>query len=165
MKEKAIIIGSGIGGLAAAIRLSLKGYETHLYEKNSENGGKIGELRLDGCRFDTGPSLFTLPLLVDELFTLAGENPREHFNYVPLASSCRYFWDDGASSMHGLTGTGLPKRRRGSRESLVRRFWASLMNVLNSMTSPLESLSSRRSISLIISVNRSRSTLPATSGN
>ena len=96
MKEKAIIIGSGIGGLAAAIRLSLKGYEPHLYEKNSENGGKIGELRLDGCRFDTGPSLFTLPLLVDELFTLAGENPREHFNYVPLASSCRYFWDDGA---------------------------------------------------------------------
>ncbi len=95
MKEKAAVIGAGIGGLAAAIRLAVKGYETHLFEKNIENGGKIGELRLDGCRFDTGPSLFTLPGLVDELFTLAGEDPRDHFSYMPLDSSCRYFWDDG----------------------------------------------------------------------
>lgn len=95
MKEKAVVIGAGIGGLAAAIRLAVKGYETHLYEKNNETGGKIGELRIDGCRFDTGPSLFTLPGLVDELFTLAGEDPREHFSYIPLESSCRYFWDDG----------------------------------------------------------------------
>ncbi|MDM8003323.1 MAG: phytoene desaturase family protein [Bacteroidota bacterium] len=95
MKEKAVVIGAGIGGMAAAIRLALKGYDTHIYEKNGETGGKIGVLYLGGCRFDTGPSLFTLPVLVDDLFTLAGENPREHFRYVPLDSSCRYFWDDG----------------------------------------------------------------------
>lgn len=95
MKKKAAVIGAGIGGMAAAIRLALKGYDTHLFEKNGEAGGKIGELRLAGCRFDTGPSLFTLPGLVDELFTLAGEDPRDHFRYLPLNSSCRYFWDDG----------------------------------------------------------------------
>jgi phytoene desaturase len=95
MNEKAAVIGAGIGGMASAIRLALKGYETHLYEKNGELGGKIGELRINGCRFDTGPSLFTLPELVDELFTLAGENPRDHFSYISLESSCRYFWDDG----------------------------------------------------------------------
>ncbi|MHC1731901.1 MAG: 1-hydroxycarotenoid 3,4-desaturase CrtD [Bacteroidales bacterium] len=95
MKEKAAVIGAGIGGMASAIRLALKGYETHLYEKNGDVGGKIGELRINGCRFDTGPSLFTLPELVDELFTLAGENPRDHFSYISLESSCRYFWDDG----------------------------------------------------------------------
>lgn len=95
MKEQAAVIGAGIGGMAAAIRLALKGYETHLFEKNHETGGKIGELHLGGCRFDTGPSLFTLPELVDELFALAGEDPREHFRYLPLDSSCRYFWDDG----------------------------------------------------------------------
>ena len=95
MKEKAAVIGAGIGGMAAAIRLALKGYEPHLFEKNGETGGKIGELHLGGCRFDTGPSLFTLPELVDELFALAGEDPREHFSYVPLESSCRYFWEDG----------------------------------------------------------------------
>jgi phytoene desaturase len=95
MKERAAVIGAGIGGMASAIRLALKGYETHLFEKNGEVGGKIGELRINGCRFDTGPSLFTLPELVDELFTLAGENPRDHFSYISLDSSCRYFWDDG----------------------------------------------------------------------
>ncbi|MDZ7635726.1 MAG: NAD(P)-binding protein [Bacteroidales bacterium] len=95
MKKKAAVIGAGIGGMAAAIRLALKGYETHLFEKNPEPGGKIGELSLAGCRFDTGPSLFTLPSLVDELFTLAGEDPRDHFRYVSLTSSCRYFYDDG----------------------------------------------------------------------
>lgn len=94
-KKKAAVIGAGIGGMAAAIRLSLKGYETHLFEKNGEAGGKIGELHLNDCRFDTGPSLFTLPALVDELFTLAGEDPREHFRYLPLESSCRYFFEDG----------------------------------------------------------------------
>ncbi len=95
MKRKAAVIGAGIGGMAAAIRLAIKGYETHLFEKNPEPGGKIGELSLGGCRFDTGPSLFTLPTLVDELFTLAGEDPRDHFRYVSLSSSCRYFYDDG----------------------------------------------------------------------
>jgi phytoene desaturase len=46
-------------------------------------------------RFDAGPSLFTLPFLVDELFTLCGENPRDHFNYLKKTEECRYFWDDG----------------------------------------------------------------------
>jgi phytoene desaturase len=96
MKSKAAIIGSGIGGMATAIRLAMKGYEVHVFEKNNVPGGKIGELTLAGCRFDTGPSLFTLPSLVDELFTLAGENPGDHFRYIPLRSSCRYFFDDGA---------------------------------------------------------------------
>lgn len=95
MKQKAAVIGAGIGGLATAIRLAVKGYDTHIYETGSRTGGKIGEIRLAGCRFDTGPSLFTLPELVDELFTLAGENPRRHFRYMSLESSCRYFWDDG----------------------------------------------------------------------
>jgi len=96
MKGKAVIIGAGIGGLATAVRLAVKGYDTHLYDMNPEPGGKIGELLLNGCRFDTGPSLFTLPSLVDELFSLAGENPRDHFNYITLQSSCRYFYDDGS---------------------------------------------------------------------
>lgn len=116
MKNTAAVIGSGIGGLATAIRLALKGYDVHLFEKNSQPGGKIGELFLSGCRFDTGPSLFTLPSLVDELFTLAGENPRDQFRYVSLPASCRYFYDDGtllnawtdrhrfASEVHSVTG-------------------------------------------------------------
>ena len=60
-------------------------------------GGKISEIRSSGFRFDTGPSLFTLPELVDELFELCGMDPRDHFHYMPLDASCRYFWEDGTT--------------------------------------------------------------------
>ncbi|MEI7504792.1 MAG: FAD-dependent oxidoreductase, partial [Paludibacter sp.] len=65
---KIAVIGAGIGGLAAAIRLSVKGHEVTVFEKNKVAGGKIFQLKMDSFRFDTGPSLFTLPNLVEELF-------------------------------------------------------------------------------------------------
>jgi diapolycopene oxygenase len=93
--HKALVIGSGIGGIASAIRLARKGYEVTVLEKNGYPGGKLGEFVQDGFRFDAGPSLFTLPDLVDELFRLCGENPQDHFSYQRLSVNCNYFWDDG----------------------------------------------------------------------
>jgi phytoene desaturase len=93
--KSAAVIGSGIGGIAAALRLRAKGYAVIVYEKNSYTGGKLSEIRLGNYRFDAGPSLFTLPEQVDELFHLFGENPRNHFNYRKLETVCHYFWDDG----------------------------------------------------------------------
>ncbi len=96
MKQKhVIIVGSGIAGLAAAIRLVCKGFAVQVFEKNSYPGGKLTEFKQKGFRFDAGPSLFTLPQQVDELFKLAGENPRAHFNYQRLPITCHYFWNDG----------------------------------------------------------------------
>ncbi|MFW6275260.1 MAG: 1-hydroxycarotenoid 3,4-desaturase CrtD [bacterium] len=95
MTKKAAIIGSGAGGIATAIRLALKGMEVAVFEKNSYPGGKIAELNHAQYRFDTGPSVFTMPRLVDELFELAGKDPREFFQYEKLSSSARYFWEDG----------------------------------------------------------------------
>jgi phytoene desaturase len=95
MKQKIAVIGSGAAGIASAIRLSAKGYDVSVFEQASTAGGKISELRMNGFRFDKGPSLFTLPELVDELFTLCGKDPKEHFNYHQLESSCKYFWEDG----------------------------------------------------------------------
>lgn len=95
MQQTCAVIGSGIGGLSAAIRLAVKGYKVTVFEQSSKAGGKISELKLDGFRFDTGPSLFTLPGLVDELFELCGMAPRDHFHYTALDSSCKYFWEDG----------------------------------------------------------------------
>lgn len=92
---KAIVIGSGIGGLSAAIRLRVKGYEVQIFEKNSYSGGKLNAFTLGGYRFDTGPSLLTMPWWIDELFELAGENPRDHFNYKRKDTLCNYFWEDG----------------------------------------------------------------------
>lgn len=92
---KAIIIGSGIAGMASAIRLAKLGYQTEVVEANPFAGGKLSEFSLDGFRFDRGPSLFTMPQLVDELIELCGLNPDSEFHYVKLEESCRYFYDDG----------------------------------------------------------------------
>lgn len=90
-----IIIGAGVSGLATSIRLAHLGLSVTLLEKNAAVGGKLNEYSEKGYRFDIGPSLFTLPHLVDELFTLCGENPREHFRYFELEDICHYFFPDG----------------------------------------------------------------------
>lgn len=89
------IIGSGVAGLALSVRLAKAGYEVVVLEKNAFPGGKLSEVSADGYRFDAGPSLFTMPHLVDELFTLCGENPGEHFLYTRLENICRYFFASG----------------------------------------------------------------------
>jgi phytoene desaturase len=91
----AIIIGAGIGGIATAIRLAKKGYKVDVYEQNSYPGGKLSVFEQDGFRFDAGPSLFTLPELVDDLVKLQNENSNIEFPYKKLDESCRYFWEDG----------------------------------------------------------------------
>jgi phytoene desaturase len=93
---KTAVIGAGIAGLAAAVRLAVAGHEVHVYEASDGPGGKLSEFSLPGgYRFDFGPSLFTMPQYVDELFELAGADPRDHFNYRRLPEVCRYWWPDG----------------------------------------------------------------------
>jgi phytoene desaturase len=88
--RKAIIIGAGIGGLASAIRLARMGWEVKVFEASTKPGGKLSEIRADGFRFDTGPSLFTLPTLALELL-----DPDLKFGLRQLPLITRYFWDDG----------------------------------------------------------------------
>jgi len=90
-----IIIGAGIAGLAAAVRLAAAGHEVTVFEANDGPGGKLSQFALGDYRFDFGPSLFTMPQYVDELFRLAGEEPTAHFNYVELPDVCHYWWPDG----------------------------------------------------------------------
>jgi phytoene desaturase len=93
--ESTIIIGAGIAGLAAAVRLAAAGHDVTVFEANDGPGGKLSQFSLGDYRFDFGPSLFTMPQYVDELFRLAGEQPTEHFNYVRLPKVCHYWWADG----------------------------------------------------------------------
>jgi len=92
---KIAVIGSGIGGLATACRLAAKGHEVTVFEKNSSPGGKIGQINMGGYRFDTGPSLFTLPELVEELYATAGEAIPSSFSYKKLEVLCKYFYNSG----------------------------------------------------------------------
>ena len=93
--KKAVIVGSGIAGIAAAIRLRNKGYRVQVLEKNAYPGGKLTQLSGNGFRFDAGPSLFTMPNLVTELFEICGKNPSDYFNYHQLDVLCNYFYEDG----------------------------------------------------------------------
>lgn len=110
------IIGAGVAGLAAAIRLACKGYKVSVFEANDYPGGKLAEIKMGDYRFDAGPSLFTLPEEVDNLFRLAGKSPAEYFRYQKLPVSCKYFYEDGtrieafaeperfAAELHDKTG-------------------------------------------------------------
>ena len=121
---RVIVIGSGIGGLATAIRLACKGYEVTVLEKNDAPGGKLGLIERNGYRFDTGPSLFTQPANLEELFALAGEPIQEYFRYRTVDVSCRYFYEDGkrieaytdreafAAEMQRVTGEDPERVRR-----------------------------------------------------
>ncbi|WP_310558701.1 1-hydroxycarotenoid 3,4-desaturase CrtD [Flavobacterium sp.] len=87
------IIGAGIAGLALSIRLANQGFKVAIFEKNSYPGGKLSELILDGFRFDKGPSLFTMPSLLDELTNLQGS--AHSFEYQKLDVITNYFYSDG----------------------------------------------------------------------
>src|SRR5436190_16369945 len=91
----AIIVGSGIGGIAIAIRLAVKGYEVKVFEKNNYPGGKLTAFEKDGFHFDAGPSLFTQPQNIAELFELAEEPLENYFGYQPVAVACKYFYENG----------------------------------------------------------------------
>jgi phytoene desaturase len=94
--KKALIIGAGIAGIATAIRLAVKGYQVEVFEANNYPGGKISEIEQEGFRFDAGPSLFTMPQYVEELFELAGKVPSQFFQYQKLDTVCKYFYEDGS---------------------------------------------------------------------
>ena len=95
-KRKVIIIGSGVAGLAASIRLAHLGFEVCVYEQQSTYGGKMGEWVSQGYRFDTGPSLFTMPQYVEDLLLIDNKNDVD-FSYQKLDIVCKYFWQDGTN--------------------------------------------------------------------
>jgi phytoene desaturase len=90
-----IVIGGGLGGLAAAIRLARMGYRPTLVEKNERLGGKMDCWESRGFRFDTGPTLLTMPFVLDDLLRTTGRRLEDHLELVPLDPLCRYVFPDG----------------------------------------------------------------------
>lgn len=89
------IVGAGFGGLSAAARLAAAGHQVEVFEKQSGPGGKAFEERIDGYRFDTGPSLLTMRDVFAQLFAECGEEFADWVETVELDPICHYFWDDG----------------------------------------------------------------------
>ena len=73
-----IVIGSGFGGMAAALRLKAKGHNVTLIEKHKDLGGRARVFRKNGFTFDGGPTVITAPYLIDELFQLFNKNSKDY---------------------------------------------------------------------------------------
>ncbi len=92
---KISVIGAGIGGLSVACLLASKGHHVSVFEKNSRVGGKMNLIEAEGFRFDTGPSLLTMPHVLNKLFQVCGTKLEDHLELIPLDPLCRYFYKDG----------------------------------------------------------------------
>lgn len=89
-------MGSGFGGLAAAVRLVKKGYQVTLLEARDQLGGRAGVFKKEGFTFDAGPTVITAPYLLEELFELVGEDPKAYFSLTPVDPFYRIIFDDGS---------------------------------------------------------------------
>src|SRR5574342_1053914 len=102
MKTKSVIvIGAGIGGLTAAIHLAQGGLQVTVVEKNSRPGGRCNRLSRDGHHFDTGPTLFVMPLLYEAEFRALGASLREQLDLQPVDPTYQLIFDN--SSQLALT--------------------------------------------------------------
>jgi phytoene desaturase len=90
-----IIIGTGIGGLSAAIRLAVQGHHVQMLERPLQIGGKLNSITKQGFHFDTGPSLITMPFVLHDLFQAANRCLEDYLDLVPLDTTCQYFYRDG----------------------------------------------------------------------
>lgn len=91
------VIGAGMGGLAAAVRLAMGGVAVTVFEQGPRAGGKLNQWTHDGWTFDTGPSLLTMPWVLRELFADAGEMLEDHLALDPVDPVCRYTFADGST--------------------------------------------------------------------
>ncbi|HEY8462068.1 MAG TPA: phytoene desaturase family protein, partial [Blastocatellia bacterium] len=104
--KHAVIIGGGLGGLAVALRLATRGWRVTVCEQGESFGGKMNFWAEGGFRFDTGPSLITMPWVFEELFQAAGASLHERLTLAPVNPLCDYVYDDGARFTHS---TSLPE--------------------------------------------------------
>ncbi len=95
MSEPVAVVGGGLGGLAAAIRLQAAGEQVLLLEQGPHLGGKCNRLEWEAYTFDTGPSLLTMPFVVEALFESADRERTDYLEWDRLEPACRYFFPDG----------------------------------------------------------------------
>ena len=92
---KIIIIGSGFGGLSAAVRLQGQGHDVTIVEKRDKLGGRAYVYEQDGFKYDGGPTIITAPWLIDEIFAAAGKQTADYVKLVKIDPFYNIRWEDG----------------------------------------------------------------------
>jgi len=113
---RAAVVGAGLGGLSAAVRLALAGFQVEVFESAAGPGGKAAERRLGGFRFDSGPSLVTLAEVWDDLFAAAGKRRQDYLRLSRLDPVSEAFWPEGRLTV--------PGRPAALAEAFARKGWA-----------------------------------------
>ena len=93
--ERVAVIGSGLGGLSAAISLAIEGFRVTVFEKNEKAGGKLNLLRKEGFNFDLGPSILTMPHIFQTLFAMANKKMSDYVEIQEVKPHWRNFFEDG----------------------------------------------------------------------
>ena len=89
-----IVIGSGFGGIAAALRLRAKGHQVTIIEKHPDLGGRARVFKKNGFTFDGGPTVITAPYLINELFDLFKKDPKDYIKLTPLKIWYQFIFED-----------------------------------------------------------------------
>lgn len=96
-RDKVVIVGAGLAGLSAALRLAGRGHEVTILERESVPGGRNGLLEKSGYSFDTGPTVLTMPSLIADALNCVGENLEDWLELLPLSPLYRAFYADGST--------------------------------------------------------------------
>ncbi|MFF5973932.1 phytoene desaturase family protein [Streptomyces sp. NPDC012769] len=134
--DHVVVVGAGLAGLAAALHLSGRGRRVTVVEREPEPGGRAGRLLLGGYRADTGPTVLTMPDILDEAFRAVGESVHDRIDLIPLHPAYRALFADGTRLDVHTDGDAMEAEIAsfaGSREALgyrrLRRWLADLYAV------------------------------------
>ena len=95
-KKRVVVVGAGLAGLASAIRLAAAGVHVTVIERGTRPGGKMGRREIGQYRWDSGPTIFTLPELFDQLWSAAGARRSDDLTLLPVEPASRTFFADGS---------------------------------------------------------------------
>ncbi len=98
---RVVVVGSGFGGLSAAVRMQAAGYQTTILEKRHQLGGRAGVFERDGYTFDTGPTIITPPFLIHDLFQVADRDSSDYLEMVEIKPKYRLYFPDDTHMEYG----------------------------------------------------------------
>ena len=129
-----LVIGGGLGGLSAAIRLAKKGFRVHIFEQNESVGGKCQVEKISGYSFDTGPSLLTLPAVYRDLFIKTGKPLEESLNLIPVDPAFDYHFPSGKRlTLPNASRNGVAEAIANTFGESSAREWTALMDRAEAM--------------------------------